>query len=231
MLANRITAAQVIFACLTVAAKDGNRSLCEAGLALLNSIRTKHFAHIRDNFFVEIVSCYAVFAESRYKDVCLQAIAAMSELSQHLCSSDGGGGPQRNSDVVYYTDSEEHTRLWWPILFNLSSLSSHPHIDVRTAALDSLFRTLEECGGTFSRPLWTILFSGVLRPIFDNARQHGVLSAADNEWLSSTCLPAFQYLVKLFRHFFTRVSFLLPEYLSLLAGCIMVSVHADGRAH
>ena len=66
------------------------------------------------------------------------------------------------------------------------------------------------------------MFSGVLRPIFDNARQHTVLSAADNEWLSTTCLKAFQYLVTIFTTFFDRLSFLLPEYLELLCSCVMV---------
>lgn len=90
---------------------------------------------------------------------------------------------------------------------------------------DALFHILIECGGTFSVSLWTIIFSGVLRPIFDNARMQGVLTAAENEWLSSTCLPAFQYLVKLFHHFFVRVCFLLPDYLALLVSCIMVEAN------
>ncbi len=214
---------KVMFLCLSEAAKDSNRPLVESGLTVLNGIREKHFVHVREKFFVELVSCYANFAESRFTDVCLQSIGRISELSNHLCG-DGSvpGIPVRCQDVVFYTDSEEHIRLWWPILFNLSSLSSHAHVDVRTAALDSLFKILNECGGSFSPTLWTIVFSGVLRPIFDNARQHTVLSAADNEWLSSTCLKAFQYLVTLFKTFFGRLSFLLPDYLELLCGCILV---------
>jgi hypothetical protein len=214
---------KVVFLCLSEAAKDSNRALVGSGFAVLVSIREKHFVHVKEKFFVELVSCCANFAESRFTDVCLQAIARIVDLSNHLCG-DGSvpGIPVRGQDVVFYSDSEEHIRLWWPLLFNLSSLSSHAHIDVRTAALDSLFRILNECGGSFSPALWTIVFSGVLRPIFDNARQHTVLSAADNEWLSSTCLKAFQYLVTLFKTFFARLSFLLPDYLELLCGCVLV---------
>jgi brefeldin A-inhibited guanine nucleotide-exchange protein len=211
---------KVVFLCLSEAAKDSNRTLVESGFAVLNNIRGKHFAHVRDSFFVELVSCYAIFAESKFIDVSLQAIATMSKLSHHLCGEETA--PIRGQNEVFYTDSEEHIRLWWPILFNLSSLASHSHIDVRTSALDSLFSILNECGGSFSADLWSIIFSGVLRPIFDNARQHTVLSAADNEWLSTTCLKAFQYLVSIFNTFFQRISFLLPEYLELLCGCVLV---------
>ena len=142
----------------------------------------------------------------------------MSELSYYLCGKEEA--PFRGQLEVFYTDSEQDIRQWWPILFNLSSLSSHAHIDVRTAALDALFKTLNECGGSFSEQLWTIVFAGVLGPIFDNARQHTAVSAADNEWLSTTALKAFQYLVSVFHLFFSRISFLLPEYLELLSGCV-----------
>ncbi len=218
---------KVVFLCLSEAAKDSNRQLAESGYTVLNGICDKHFEHVKENFFVELVSCYAVFAESRFTDICLQAIGRLFKLSFHLVTkSDGGveGGnlPVREQSTVFYTDSEDHIRLWWPLLFNLSSLVGHAHVDVRTAAIDTLFRLLQECGGSFSEQLWAIVFSGVLRPIFDNAKQHTVLSAADNEWLSSTCLKAFQYLVSIYRSFFSRIAFLLPEYLELLCSCVMV---------
>jgi hypothetical protein len=215
---------KVVFLCLSEAAKDSNRQLVESGYAVLNGICDKHFVHVKENFFVELVSCFAVFAESRLTEICLQSIVRLFKLSFHLVASgnEGSSLPVRGQSAVFYTDSEEHIRLWWPLLFNLSSLVSHAHVDVRTAAIDTLFRLLLECGGSFSPQLWSIVFSGVLRPIFDNARQHTVLSSADTEWLSSTCLKAFQYLVSIYRAFFDRIGFLLPDYLELLCGCVMV---------
>lgn len=224
---------KVVFLCLSEAAKDPSRQLAESGFSVLNGICDKHFVHVRESFFVELVSCFAVFAESRWTDVCLQSIVRLFKLSHHLVAASAleeqpedaatAKLPVRGQWEIFYTDSEEHIRLWWPLLFNLSSLVSHAHVDVRTAAIDTLFRLLHECGGSFSPQLWAIVFSGVLRPIFDNAKQHTVLSAADNEWLSSTCLKAFQYLVSVYRTFFDRISFLLPDYLELLCSCVMVN--------
>jgi hypothetical protein len=55
----------VVFLCLSEAAKDSNRQLVESGFSVLSGVCDKHFIHVRENLFVELVSCFAAFAESR----------------------------------------------------------------------------------------------------------------------------------------------------------------------
>lgn len=43
----------------------------------------------------------------------------------------------------------------------------------------------------------------------------------DNEWLTTTCLPALNSLVELFSEYYITVSFLLNELLALLVSCIL----------
>jgi Sec7-like guanine-nucleotide exchange factor len=66
--------------------------------------------------------------------------------------------------------------------------------------------------------------TGVLAPVFDNVcyiADHEPPSQEDSEWLASTCSAALSQLVNLFSHFFSKINFLLPEYLVLLTRCIL----------
>lgn len=76
-------------------------------------------------------------------------------------------------------------------------------------------------GHLFSRRLWDIIFRGVLLPIFDNVTALSEGDAVDdNEWLTTTCLPALNAVVDLFSHFFSLISFLLDELFLLLVTCV-----------
>jgi brefeldin A-inhibited guanine nucleotide-exchange protein len=121
------------------------------------------------------------------------------------------------------TENDKHLSLWFPILTGLSGIIGHSHIDVRTAALKALFNILSSYGSMFNKNFWQLMFRGVLLPIFDNVRYAGGndLLKEDNEWLTTTCLLALNSLIDLFATFFNDISFLLGEFLSLLASCIL----------
>ena len=130
--------------------------------------------------------------------------------------------PNEEFDFIF-SDNEHDIKFWFPILTGLSEVISHPHVDVRKNALDTLFEILFEYGNLMSPGLWELIFRGVLFPIFDNVRHAGDGSwlKEDNEWLTSTCLNALSLFVKIFSHFFNRVNFLLDDCLALLTSCIL----------
>eukprot|EP01113_Clastostelium_recurvatum_P048624 TRINITY_DN889_c0_g1_i4.p1 TRINITY_DN889_c0_g1~~TRINITY_DN889_c0_g1_i4.p1 ORF type:complete len:1883 (+),score=603.78 TRINITY_DN889_c0_g1_i4:151-5799(+) len=67
-----------------------------------------------------------------------------------------------------FTDSEKHLSLWFPLLTGLSRVVGHKDQELRTSALDTLFRTLALFGALFSPRLWALVFRGVVLPLFDH---------------------------------------------------------------
>eukprot|EP01138_Halocafeteria_seosinensis_P008060 gb/GECG01008236.1/.p1 GENE.gb/GECG01008236.1/~~gb/GECG01008236.1/.p1 ORF type:complete len:1924 (+),score=268.60 gb/GECG01008236.1/:1-5772(+) len=134
-----------------------------------------------------------------------------------------------------FTDKEEHLRVWWPLLTGLAGITSDHRLPIRTRALNCLFGLLRRFGPGFSQSLWSLIFSGVLLPLFDDVRH--VSSEAgtskrvpeDQSWLKTTCMAALSSLVRLQARFFNRQTFLLPELLKLLENCINQDIEGLAR--
>jgi brefeldin A-inhibited guanine nucleotide-exchange protein len=131
-----------------------------------------------------------------------------------------------SSEVQYvFTDEDVHIKYWFPVLTGFSEVVTHPHIDVRTVALERLFGVLKEFGTMFTPSLWNLVFKGVILPIFIGVRviahEKSPVNEQDNVWIATTCLNATQSLVDLLTHFFNKISFLLDEVLSLLASFVL----------
>ena len=143
-------------------------------------------------------------------------------------SSPGGGEMSPRSPVVLAgMDPEEvHMKFWWPLLMGLASLVAHPHLAVRTKALQVLFDVLKAYGEQFSEDLWGLLFRGVLFPMFDDVTHS---DEPDNEWLKSTALNALRALVDLYVQYAATLVNLLPEVLDLLGAFILQRSEALAR--
>lgn len=154
-----------------------------------------------------------------------------SMLSVQTTSSDA-------SATAVYNDSSAHTRMWWPVLTALSTLSADRRIDVRLAALHGLFNSLEKHGGKFSPGLWSLVFKGVLIPLLDELRhlevfvEKGARAAPKLPLPSSSTVTRIQYrpgqatstyclqrLLECFGMYYDVVGFL-PEVLFLLGKCM-----------
>lgn len=156
--------------------------------------------------------------------------------------------PKRRSSVLtptaqvddtasVYTDSSAHTRMWWPVLTALSTLSADRRIDVRLAALHGLYDSLESHGLKFSTGLWSLIFKGVLIPLLDELRHLEVFVEKGVRLIPKLPVPSespssIQYsvgkttstfclerLLECFGLFYDVVGFL-PEVLFLLGKCM-----------
>lgn len=236
-----------IFAVLSFAATDTNEKIVRLAFELVESIMSKHFKLIADSFFVECVNCLIAFAKAQhFKDISQKALASMvfcagqlaggnvcplrkvnvaEESAYALRSGDDEETEEEVRDTHYvFTDEDAHIKYWFPVLTGFSEVVSHPHIDVRTVALERLFGVLKEYGTMFTSSLWNLVFKGVILPIFIGVRVIAHEKSPvneDNVWIATTCLNATQSLVDLLSHFFNKISFLLDEVLSLLASFVL----------
>ena len=124
-----------------------------------------------------------------------------------------------------FTDSADHSRVWFPILTCLANLVVDQRTAVRKAALFGLFQILNDQGHAFSPSLWELIFKGVLFPIFDDVRHSEEMSDGrfTKEWLDTTCQDALNMLVGLFEtpERYSTLSFLLTDVMNLVRTCIV----------
>eukprot|EP01087_Luapelamoeba_hula_P003570 TRINITY_DN1336_c2_g1_i2.p1 TRINITY_DN1336_c2_g1~~TRINITY_DN1336_c2_g1_i2.p1 ORF type:complete len:1437 (-),score=274.97 TRINITY_DN1336_c2_g1_i2:1280-5590(-) len=202
-----------IFGVLTAAASDNNEKIVRPAFNIVVDIRTKLFELIADSFFVEFVNCLVAFGKNQaYKDISLGAINSLVFCAGQLANGNvcrlKEGGVEQGS-FVGQTDSsfsaeDQHIKYWFPILTGFAEVVSHPHIDVRTIALERLFDVFKDYGSMLDGPLWNLVFRGVILPIFVGVRI-GINDRPKDEsdvWIQTTCMHATQSLVGLVSHFF-----------------------------
>ena len=113
-----------------------------------------YWAEIKNAFFIEAVNCLVAYANNnQFKLISLDAITML-----RLCAKRLYGGEviilSVGEDGVLFTESNNHTKLWFPLLTGLAKVVNHAHIDVRSSALDVLRNILISTGGCFSEKLW-----------------------------------------------------------------------------
>ncbi|GMI00582.1 hypothetical protein TrVE_jg2459 [Triparma verrucosa] len=142
-----------------------------------------------DEYIVDIIRALALFAGGESRNVALskEAIDMVVKVGewikeekdgarvlgrQRRRSSGGGGGGEggregdSNSDVL---------EVWWPVLMGLSGLVADGRDEVRVCALTNLVAVLDKYfydDAVVSEPLISLklVFSGVLLPMFENAK-------------------------------------------------------------
>eukprot|EP01133_Synstelium_polycarpum_P010888 gene10888-12689_t len=188
----------------------------------------RDFTLITETFFIDYVNCLCAYANSAHKDLSLKAIDILHYCGVQLANGrvctlareEGASG----SNTTLFTDSEQHISLWFPLLTGLARVISHEDPELRSYALDTLFRVLALFGSTFSAKLWELIFRGVLLPIFDNVGySKGAADTVldDTKWLLHTGDRAFKSLTEMFINFIDIICFLLDDMLDLFVSCIL----------
>ncbi|KAK5664637.1 guanine nucleotide exchange protein for ADP-robosylation factor [Batrachochytrium dendrobatidis] len=117
-------------------------------------------------------------------------------------------------------------RFWFPVLFGLYEVVMTCDLEVRTRALNFLFDALDEHGNSFSQDFWSLIYKGVLLPIFDDLRitrsdQSKFSNREDmSVWLSTTLILALRKFVKLFSNHYLALFFMFNEIVDLLLICM-----------
>lgn len=189
----------------------------------------------------EAVKCLVTFAGNQaHPVISMKSLDLMRTLSMRVARDDGlsssADAPHAAaaSDLQAFGASEHHLEIWWPLLTGLAQAIGDPRVDVRTRALENLMSVLQDAGGGFDRELWSLVFRGVLLPLFDDVQHvHEPTSnsqhRADSAWLKTTCMPALAALVKLHAALFAEGTFLLDDLLNLLSSCILQDIEGLAR--
>ena len=208
---------KTIFVILTTCAEQ-EKPVLPAAFDLLTEVMEKYFDVIKGSFFIDAVGALVAFGKNQsYKEIALRSVALVVRCAKGLVEWHGG------PEAAHFTDDLSHLRLWFPILTGLAAICSHPHIDIRTNALNGLFGVLSEYGALFSPRIWELIFRGVLIPIFDNVgytKSCPTCTDIDPEWLNTTCLSAVQSFVLLFTRHFDVIGFLYDDIFSLLGAFV-----------
>jgi hypothetical protein len=202
-------------------------AVSELGLSFLVEAREKYFAHFSNDYLVDYlqsVSCFATEPKSPEKNA-IKALAYLRASADDLVRGDISiklaNGSLATSDV--FGEEEEIAAVWLAILRGLAHAVSHPDINIRPSALDTLSDTLLKHGSHLSAPLLSRIFREVLLPMFDGvltqARSEDNLS--DSEWLLTTCLKASHAVLNIYSHYYDSVSFLLEDLLRLIHAFII----------
>ncbi|GAM29145.1 hypothetical protein SAMD00019534_123210 [Acytostelium subglobosum LB1] len=188
----------------------------------------RDFTYITETFFIDYVNCLSSYANSKHIDLSFKAIDILSYCGVQLangrvCQLARVEGAEGGNSTLF-TDSEQHISLWFPLLTGLARVISHHNDDMRSYALDTLFRVLALFGSTFSPKLWELIFRGVLLPVFDNvgySKGATEVVLEDTEWLVRTGDRAFKSLTEMFINFIDIICFLLDDMLDLFVNCIL----------
>lgn len=127
-----------IFTSLTIASEFANESIVKNGFNYTKTTIENYWTEIKNAFFIEAVNCLVAYANNAlFKTISLEAIAML-----RLCAKKLYGGEviilKVKDDGVLFTESNSHTKLWFPLLTGLAKTISHGHIDVRFFSLLSI---------------------------------------------------------------------------------------------
>ncbi|OQS02740.1 brefeldin A-inhibited guanine nucleotide-exchange protein, partial [Thraustotheca clavata] len=155
-----------------------------------------------------------------------EAVRYQKEESADDLISDAPMSPRITPVTAVYTDSQLHTRLWWPVLTALSTLSCDKRVEVRVMALDTLFGSLHRHGPKLSPGLWSIVFKGVLIPLIGDIRVLEATWPQSQANSTNTCKMALLKVANLFGVYYDAIGFL-PELLFALSACMVDELESE----
>jgi brefeldin A-inhibited guanine nucleotide-exchange protein len=228
-----------IFSALSLAARDGEKSVIALSSDIVHVILKQHFGLVcGSSMIVECTHCLVAFASNRLSaEIAVAAVEGIAICADALIKAESGhslpaapASPQAMADSTTGTgassgasiDEEVLLRVCFPMLTGLSRIVMDARINVRTSALHTLFGIVRSHGHVYTPNLWRLIFRGVLFPIFDDVKYSGSESEfVDSEWLHTTCFTAFHLLVQVYsRHYEVLSPLIAADLLELMRDSI-----------
>lgn len=215
---------------------------------LKNIIKSFFENVITSGMFPDFISCLSEFCKNKKcQKVTGQAIDFFPmvnlKLGEYISSNlkDSEQVNRKSSSMLSPVGGDhDFIEFWMPILFGLHGIIMTSELDIRTKyqfminfrALQHMFEILKSRGKSFNRDSWDLLSKGVLFSIFDDLKHTSNSNNHQNSnskfvnkddmtvWVSTTLIQALGQLVDLLSLYYTTLSFLLDELLSLIKLCI-----------
>ncbi|KAF0720674.1 Aste57867_99 [Aphanomyces stellatus] len=163
------------------------------GFMLAKTIVDTHFDRVV-TVFLDMIECLLAFAlcgsaeknssreliqmsldATHVLGLCLGYVASgrvIEQIEAHAAAS--VTSPRRkvsNADQLHYTTQDNHKHIWWPVLHALATLASDPLIEIRQAALDTLYSSLHLHGAAIDASLWHLIIRDLLVPLMEQIRK------------------------------------------------------------
>uniref|UniRef100_A0A7S1XIT6 SEC7 domain-containing protein n=1 Tax=Erythrolobus australicus TaxID=1077150 RepID=A0A7S1XIT6_9RHOD len=239
-----------VFGLLAAAADERNSDIMQRAFTILESIVKQHFGVYRHALLDGVsglaafsrcptsasvalsalgylgVTCVELLANgSIFRDEASSARDPMTPGISALASNDD----IRSATVLIFKGSNEaHIAAWFPVLTSLAVCISDERLPVRSEAKTLLFRVLSQQGRQFDVDLWSLVFKGVVLPIFDDIRHASSSSDGQSatstasvpadvaQWASTTGAECLLALVTVVAGNFTELRIFLPKILAML---------------
>uniref|UniRef100_A0A7S3A2K3 SEC7 domain-containing protein n=1 Tax=Rhodosorus marinus TaxID=101924 RepID=A0A7S3A2K3_9RHOD len=161
-----------------MAADSKSEEVMKYAYQICDAIVRKHLGVIEE-MFIPAISGVGAFTRTPLSSAV--AVAALDHLSIRFVSllSEGKALPaarplqiEGKVELIFTETVDAHIQTWFPLLIGVSSGITSSLASVRVTATSALFRVLSENGHKFSPGLWTLIYRGVLAPIFDDVKHH-----------------------------------------------------------
>ncbi|ORX41097.1 guanine nucleotide exchange factor in Golgi transport N-terminal-domain-containing protein [Kockovaella imperatae] len=158
----------------------GNANLVRIAFPSLNLICTDFLSSLDRGSMQHCISCLGGFGRQK-EDVNI-ALAAIGLLWNVSDAVQGG--------------SEELKSLWLHLLTELLGLGQDPRLEVRSTAMQTLFRCVELYGSTLPPDMWTDVLGKILFPLLDAATgdEGAILALTSTGNIFNLFLPTFTIL-------------------------------------
>ncbi|KAK9467151.1 hypothetical protein V1512DRAFT_237847 [Lipomyces arxii] len=179
--------------------------------------------------FADMAVCLTELAKNyRFQKISLHAIellhSSIPRMLEYQRSVQTGTSQVVTANKASIEDPP--VKFWFPVLFAFHDIiMTGEDLEVRSRALNYLFDTLVEYGGTFQPDFWDLACRQLLFPIFVVLKSRSEMSRFNNHedmsvWLSTTMIQALRNLIALFTHYFDALERMLDGFLDLLITCI-----------
>lgn len=230
-----------VFALLALSSEDKSDDLMNFGFRVAQVIVDKCVG-VYDDVFIDSVNGVSAYVRSTKSlenslsalDMLINKCAAALGEGRAISNSNGvpakAKGESNNeasseSNVLFTADKDSDISAWFPVLTGLASAMQDSRQQISRGAGKGLFQVLKDYGGKFSPSLWTLIFRGVLSPLFDDVRYLSNSmdkneSNAIAEWATAVGAPMLRSLVDVFVMHIEVTRGLLPDLIELLRGWI-----------
>lgn len=228
-----------IFNILQSTALDEDEDIAATSMSIISRLIDTWYGHLATDLG-SFTNCLVAFAACPHQQLCLQALIHLGQCADKMASLDKDGNTVSNNNGYKdkkgrQDDDGDVYSTWFPLLVGLSTQVADSRLEVRIKALDVLYNTLSTHWEVFSIQAWVIIFRGVLFPMLDSAKtddtQHTASSyptenptveSNSDSWIGTMGLRVLNILIELYQKVQSKDTDMgiLPDFLSMLAGCI-----------
>ncbi|CAD8122619.1 unnamed protein product [Paramecium sonneborni] len=221
---------RMIFGLITLGLKEDNDKICKIAFQILSQIM-EHNLHLLQDVFIDLIQTLKVLAGNNQEDMALasidfiiQCLGYLSKQAQIIPKLNWNEFEELEPTIRNASTAVQLEKIWIPLLGVLSGLAGDKRNKIQAKSMETLFESLQQFGYAFSAEFWKMVFSTVLRPIFDEIQftfqQNHSVANTNNNWFKDSCKKGFSLIINLMKRYFQKLRALLPEFLKLFENCI-----------